>query len=44
MKSNISPDKDRIKIKEKGKKVIILLDPRERNPWDELNDEDEYSC
>lgn len=29
MKANISPEKDRTKLKGQGKKVIISLDPKE---------------
>lgn len=42
MKENISLDKDIIKVKGNGKKVIIPLDLREGKPWDEPNDEDAY--
>lgn len=35
MKSNISLEKDIIKLKGKGKKVIIPLDPKEGAPWEE---------
>ena len=38
MKSNISLEKDRIKLKGQGKKVIIPLDPKERAPWEEPDD------
>lgn len=40
MKANISLNKDRKKIKGKGKKVIISLDLREGRPWDEPDDDD----
>lgn len=33
MKANISLEKDRIKFKGQGKKVIIPLDTKERKPW-----------
>ena len=39
MKENISIDKDKIKLKGKGKKVITKHDPTEAKPWDELGDE-----
>ena len=38
MKANISLEKDRIKLKGQGKKVIIPLDPKEGAPWEELDD------
>ena len=38
MKANISLEKDRIKLKGQGKKVIIPLDPKEGAPWEEPND------
>ena len=38
MKSNISLEKDKIKLKGKGKKVIIPLDPKEGAPWEEPDD------
>ena len=38
MKANISLEKDRIKLKGKGKKVIIPLDPKEGAPWEEPDD------
>ena len=34
MKANISLEKDRIKLKEQGKKVIIPLDCKEGAPWE----------
>ena len=40
MRANISLDKDRLKIKGKGKKVIIPLDPNQGWPWEETNDDD----
>ena len=38
MKSNISLEKDRIKLKGQGEKVIIPLDPKEGAPWEEPDD------
>ena len=38
MKANISLEKDIIKLKGQGNKVIILLDPKEGAPWEEPND------
>ena len=38
MKANISLEKDRIKLKGQGKKIIIPLDPKEGTPWEELDD------
>ena len=38
MKANISLEKDRIKIKGQGKKIIIPLDPKEGTPWEEPDD------
>ena len=38
MKANISLEKDRIKLKGQGKKVIIPLDPKEGAPWEEPDD------
>ena len=38
VKANISLEKDRIKIKGQGKKVIIPLDSKEGAPWEELDD------
>ena len=35
MKSNISLEKYRIKLKGQGKKVIITLDPKDGAPWEE---------
>ena len=35
MKANISLEKDRIKLKGQGQKVIIPLDPKEGEPWEE---------
>ena len=40
MKANISLEKDRIKLKGQGKKVIIPLDPKEGSPWEEPDDSD----
>ena len=37
MKANISLEKDRIKLKGQGKKVIIPLDPKEGATWEELD-------
>ena len=37
-KANISLEKDRSKLKGKGKKVIIPLDPKEGAPWEEPDD------
>jgi hypothetical protein len=41
MKANISLEKDRIKLKGDGRKIIIPLDPKERKPWTESWDEDQ---
>ena len=41
MKANISFDKDRIKLKGQGKKVIIPLDPKEGAPWEEPEDSED---
>jgi hypothetical protein len=41
MKSNISMEKDRIKLKGDGRKIIILLDQQEGKPWTESWDEDQ---
>ena len=38
MKSNISIEKDRIKLKGQGKKIIIPLDPKEGGSWEEPHD------
>ena len=38
MKANISLEKDRIKLKGQGKKVIIPLHPKEGEAWEEPND------
>ena len=38
MKANILLEKDRIKLKGQGKKVIIPLDPKEGAPWEEPDD------
>lgn len=40
MNENISLNNDRIKIKGKGKNIIIPLGPSEGKPWDEQDDED----
>ena len=37
MKANISLEKDIIKLKGQGKKVIIPLDTKEGEPWEEPN-------
>ena len=42
MKANISLDKDMLKIKVKGKTVIIPLHPRYGRSWDEPNNDDAY--
>lgn len=36
MKANISLEKDKIKLKGQGKKVIIPLDPKEGSPWEDI--------
>ena len=41
MKANISLEKDRIKLKGQGKKIIIPLDPKAGTPWEELDDTEE---
>ena len=41
MKSNNSLDKDKIKLKGQGKKVIIPLDPKEGAPWEEPDDSED---
>ena len=38
MKANISLEKDRVKLKGQGKKVIIPLGPKEGALWEELDD------
>ena len=38
MKENISLEKDRIKLKGQGKKIIIPLDSKEGKPWEQLDD------
>ena len=38
MKANISLEKDRIKLKGQGKKVIVPLDPKEGAQWEESDD------
>ena len=38
--NNILLDKDKLKIKGKGKKIIIPLDPRDGRPWEETNNDD----
>ena len=41
MKANISLEKDRIKLKGQGKKVIIPLEPKVGTPWEEPDDTEE---
>lgn len=41
MKENISLEKDRIKLKWQGKKIIIPLYSKEGKPWEETNDSKE---
>ena len=36
MKTTISLERDRIKLKGSGRKIIIPLDPKEGKPWMEL--------
>ena len=38
IKANISLEKDRIKLKGQGKKIIIPLDSKEGTPWEEPDD------
>ena len=38
MKSNISLENDKIKLKWKGKKIIIPHDHIKEKPWDEHDD------
>ena len=38
MKTNISLEKDKIKLKGQSKKVIIPLNPKEGAPWEEPDD------
>ena len=40
MRANILVDKDRLKIKGKGKKIIIPLDPKDGWPQEDPNDDD----
>lgn len=40
LKASISLEKGRIKIKGKGKRVIIPLDPVKGRPWEEPDDDD----
>lgn len=40
MKASISLEKGRIKIKGKGKRVIIPLDPIKEKGWEEMDDDD----
>jgi len=39
-KATISLEKDHIKLKGKGKRIIILLSPMEGKPWIEPDDDD----
>jgi hypothetical protein len=41
MKETISLERDRIKLKGSGRKIIILLDLKEGKPWMDSWDEDE---
>jgi hypothetical protein len=41
MKSNIPLEKEKIKLKGTGRKIIILVDPNEGKPWSESWDEDQ---
>jgi hypothetical protein len=41
MKETISLERDRIKLKGSGRKIIIPLDPKEGKPWMESWDEDQ---
>jgi hypothetical protein len=41
MKATISLERDRIKLKGSGRKIIIPLDPKEGKPWMESWDEDQ---
>ena len=41
MKANISLEKDKIKLKGQEKKVIIPLDPKEGEPWEEPDDSED---
>ena len=41
MESNISLEKDKIKLKGQGAKIIIPLDPKEGGLWEELDDSEE---
>ena len=41
MKANISLDKDKIKLKGQGKKIIIPLDRKEATPWVEPDDSED---
>ena len=38
MKENISLEKYKIKLKGKGKNIVIPIDPKEGKPWEELDD------
>jgi hypothetical protein len=41
LKANVSLEKDRIKLKKDGRKIIIPLDQKEGKPWNESWDEDQ---
>ena len=41
MKANISLEKDRIRLKGQGKKIIIPLDPNEGAHWEEPDDSED---
>jgi hypothetical protein len=41
MKATISLERDKIKLKGSGRKIIIPLDPKEGKPWMESWDEDQ---
>ena len=38
MKASISLEKERIQLKEEGKKVIVPINPSEGKPWEEPDD------
>jgi hypothetical protein len=40
MQKNMSLEKDKIKLKGNGRKIIIPLDPNEGKPWSESLDKD----
>jgi len=42
MKASISLEKEQMKLKGKGKKVIIPLDPTKGKSWSKPNDNDKY--